>query len=149
MKAIRETAPSSAPLTLGNTVAACQVVDGTLEPGMSIVAASTGKKFQVQEIGLLSPARKQVGALSAGQVGYVIAGMKSTKEALVGDTFCDASVQVCCRRKQGWCARACGPAACLMHVDDMHCGAWPAGSAPRVCASKADGVCQHLPGGLW
>lgn len=41
----------------------------------------------VQEIGILTPKLARTKSLRAGQVGYVISGMKSTKEARVGDTL--------------------------------------------------------------
>jgi GTP-binding protein LepA len=62
-------------------------VDGTLRPGDNVVAAHSGKKYTVQEVGLYSPARHKTPSLSAGHVGYVIAGMKESREAQVGDTL--------------------------------------------------------------
>jgi small GTP-binding protein len=86
------------------------VTEGVLRPGDSITACHSGDRFTVQEVGLMAPAKVPVGTiadtryggaaaaaaaaagscaggLGAGQIGYVIAGMKSTKQALVGDTF--------------------------------------------------------------
>ena len=43
--------------------------------------------FSVQDVGLLTPESHRTGCLSSGQVGYVIAGMRSTKQARIGDTM--------------------------------------------------------------
>lgn len=64
-----------------------QVVQGTIKAGDSISMASTGDRFNVQEVGLLAPARCQVPKLRAGHFGYVIAGIKDVKDARVGDTI--------------------------------------------------------------
>ena len=69
-----------------------KVVDGELKEGMRLCAHSQPKgTYDCQEVGVLLPNRVQTGSLCAGQVGYVIAGMKSTKEARVGDTLCCTS----------------------------------------------------------
>jgi len=43
--------------------------------------------FSVQEIGILTPTSLRTGSLCAGQVGYVIAGLRSTRQARIGDTM--------------------------------------------------------------
>lgn len=47
----------------------------------------TRTDFSVQEIGLLTPTQLRTGMLACGQVGYVIAGLRSTKQAQSGDTM--------------------------------------------------------------
>lgn len=64
-----------------------KIVDGSIAPGDKIVSSHQKTKFEVQETGVLLPHRFKTNALHAGQVGYVIAGMKTTTEAKVGDTF--------------------------------------------------------------
>lgn len=61
--------------------------DGALEKGKPITLAQTGKSYEVLELGLMYPNQKPMSALYAGQVGYLIAGMKTVKEAQVGDTI--------------------------------------------------------------
>lgn len=63
------------------------VKDGSLKKGDQITLAQTGKSYEVLEIGLMFPSETPLAALYAGQVGYVIAGMKTVKEARVGDTI--------------------------------------------------------------
>ncbi|KAL7135745.1 hypothetical protein ABFS83_11G118700 [Erythranthe nasuta] len=63
------------------------VIDGVLRKGDRIVSAGTGKGYQVSEVGIMHPELKPTAVLLTGQVGYVICGMYSTKEARVGDTL--------------------------------------------------------------
>ena len=69
------------------------IVDGCISKGDEISMASTGKKFEVQEVGLLTPSAIAVGTLSSGHVGYVVCGMKDTADARVGDTLTDNTNQ--------------------------------------------------------
>lgn len=64
-----------------------EVIDGTITKGDKIVSAHTGQDYEVLDIGLMYPEPLQTGALYTGQVGFLIAGMKTVKEARVGDTF--------------------------------------------------------------
>ena len=61
--------------------------DGVLKKGDSVTLAQTGNSYEVLEIGLMYPEETPTDALYAGQVGYVITGMKTVKEARVGDTL--------------------------------------------------------------
>uniref|UniRef100_K3WIL9 Translation factor GUF1 homolog, mitochondrial n=1 Tax=Globisporangium ultimum (strain ATCC 200006 / CBS 805.95 / DAOM BR144) TaxID=431595 RepID=K3WIL9_GLOUD len=64
-----------------------KVVDGSIFPGDKIVSSHQKTKYEVQETGVLLPHRFKTNGLHGGQVGYIIAGMKTTTEAKVGDTF--------------------------------------------------------------
>ncbi|DBA00819.1 TPA: hypothetical protein N0F65_004724 [Lagenidium giganteum] len=64
-----------------------KVVDGAIFPGDKICSSHGGTKYDVQETGVLLPHRFKTNGLYGGQVGYIIAGMKTTTEAKVGDTF--------------------------------------------------------------
>jgi GTP-binding protein LepA len=68
-------------------VAFVRVVDGTFEPRAELRAMALGTRFEAQEIGVMSPAMKPVKSLSAGEVGYVITGLKEVSELRVGDTL--------------------------------------------------------------
>ncbi|KAI8533886.1 hypothetical protein RHMOL_Rhmol10G0045200 [Rhododendron molle] len=63
------------------------VVDGTLRKGDKISSAATGQSYEVLDVGIMHPELKPTGVLLTGQVGYVVSGMRSTKEARVGDTL--------------------------------------------------------------
>jgi GTP-binding protein LepA len=68
-------------------VAFVRVVDGRFEPGQALRAMQQGTTFEAEEIGVMSPARTPVEALSAGQVGYVITGLKDVSRLRVGETL--------------------------------------------------------------
>ncbi|GFP79258.1 translation factor guf1 homolog mitochondrial [Phtheirospermum japonicum] len=63
------------------------VVDGALRKGDKISSAATGQSYEVLDVGIMHPELTQTGVLLTGQVGYVVSGMRSTKEARVGDTL--------------------------------------------------------------
>jgi len=64
-----------------------EIIDGCLKKGDIINSAATGETYEVFEIGLMYPDPIATGVLYTGQVGYVIAQIKSVKEARIGDTF--------------------------------------------------------------
>ncbi|KAJ3587392.1 hypothetical protein NHX12_010990 [Muraenolepis orangiensis] len=68
-------------------VANVAVFGGRVRKGDRIVSAYLGKSYEVNELGLLRPHEHPTDALYAGQVGYLVAGMKDVKEAQVGDTL--------------------------------------------------------------
>ncbi|KAI9204416.1 P-loop containing nucleoside triphosphate hydrolase protein [Polychytrium aggregatum] len=63
------------------------VKDGVLKPGEKIVSAHSGLAYEVTNLGLMYPEQTPAAALYAGQVGYVILGMKTCRDAHIGDTF--------------------------------------------------------------
>lgn len=71
-------------------VAYVRVVEGTVRVGMPIKMLSTGKTFQVTELGVFKPRMSPVAELKAGEVGCVIAQMKEVKDTRVGDTITEA-----------------------------------------------------------
>ncbi len=70
------------------------IKDGTIRVGDSITFAQTDRTYEVLEIGLMYPDEMPVEALYAGQVGYLVAGMKTVREARVGDTVFHAKKEV-------------------------------------------------------
>ena len=67
------------------------MVDGEITKGNEISLASSNKKFEIQEVGILNPAPLSVQTLKSGHVGYVVCGMKDTADARVGDTLMDSA----------------------------------------------------------
>lgn len=63
-----------------------RVVDGMIEKDMHIKMMSTGKTFEVNEVGVFTPSPKPVDRLSAGEVGYFTASVKHVGDTRVGDT---------------------------------------------------------------
>ena len=68
-------------------VAFVRVVDGVFRPREQLRAMALGTRFEAQEIGFMSPAMRPVKELGAGEVGYVITGLKDVSELRVGDTL--------------------------------------------------------------
>ena len=73
------------------TVSLVRVMAGSLKSKRRILMMSTGKSYPVEEIGRFTPKRSPCNVLNAGEVGYVIAGIKDIKAARVGDTVTDAA----------------------------------------------------------
>ncbi|MBL8249965.1 MAG: elongation factor 4 [Candidatus Competibacter sp.] len=67
-----------------------RVVDGRITPRQKIQVMSTGRVFQVESVGIFTPKRSEQPVLNAGDVGYIIAGIKDIDGAPVGDTFTGA-----------------------------------------------------------
>ena len=67
-----------------------RVFDGTLAPGKSIRLLSTGKDYPVLSVGAFTPKRVELPSLSAGEVGFVVTGIKSVRETRIGDTVANA-----------------------------------------------------------
>ncbi len=68
-------------------VASVRVVDGALRMGETLRMMSTGADFEPLEIGFFGPDMRPTGELGTGEVGYVATGLKSVRDARVGDTI--------------------------------------------------------------
>lgn len=68
-------------------VSLVRIVNGVLHRGDKMRVMSTGRVYEVTEIGIHTPKRKKCDALSAGEVGYVVSGIKEIQGAPVGDTL--------------------------------------------------------------
>ena len=64
-----------------------RVVDGSVKVGDKIKMFSTGKVFDVTEVGVFTPKMVPVAELSAGEVGYLAASIKNVSDTAVGDTI--------------------------------------------------------------
>ncbi|RAK22448.1 GTP-binding protein LepA [Anoxybacillus vitaminiphilus] len=71
-------------------VAYIRVVEGTVKPGQKIKMMSTGKEFEVVEVGVFTPKPKLVDELTVGDVGFLTASIKNVSDTRVGDTITDA-----------------------------------------------------------
>ncbi len=68
-------------------VAFVRVVDGRFETREPLRAMVQGTSFEAEELGVMSPGREPVEALGAGEVGYVVTGLKDVSRLRVGDTL--------------------------------------------------------------
>ncbi|MFA4828633.1 MAG: translation elongation factor 4 [Thermodesulfovibrionales bacterium] len=67
-----------------------RVFDGKIQAGTKVKLMATGNVFEVFQVGIFSPKMQAVTELSSGEVGYVIAGIKSVTDTKIGDTITDA-----------------------------------------------------------
>lgn len=67
-----------------------RVVDGTVKAGDQILMMQTGKVFDVTEVGIFVPTTKETACLSAGDVGYIAASIKTISDVKVGGTITNA-----------------------------------------------------------
>ena len=72
-------------------VSLVRVMAGTLKKGDKIIAKSIGKAQVVDSVGVFTPKRQEMDSLAAGEVGFVVAGIKEILGAPVGDTITLAS----------------------------------------------------------
>ena len=63
-----------------------RVIDGVLKPKEKIRLMATGAQHLCEQVGVFTPKSLQKTSLSAGEVGFIIAGIKSLEDAKVGDT---------------------------------------------------------------
>jgi GTP-binding protein LepA len=68
-------------------VAFVRVVDGSFSTREPLRAMALGTRFEAEELGFFSPTRSATGTLEAGEVGYVITGLKDVSRLRVGDTI--------------------------------------------------------------
>ncbi|MDR1585651.1 MAG: translation elongation factor 4 [Prevotellaceae bacterium] len=68
-------------------IAYFKVLNGTIRKGDSVKFVATGKEYDADEVGILKLDMHPAQSLSAGNVGYIISGIKTSKEVKVGDTI--------------------------------------------------------------
>src|SRR5699024_687376 len=80
-------------------IAYYRIFNGTLHKGDKVKFVNTGKEYSADEIGILGLKQEERKTIGAGDVGYIITGIKDAKEVKVGDTItlkddpCPAAVQ--------------------------------------------------------
>jgi len=73
-------------------IAFVRVISGELHTGDKLEFLNSGQVLNASEIGVFSPQRQEQKVISAGNVGYIITGLKDIRRILVGDTLCLASL---------------------------------------------------------
>lgn len=68
-------------------VSLVRIVNGTLRKGDKMRVMSTGRVYEIDQVGIFTPKRQKTDVLQAGEVGYVVAGIKEIQGAPVGDTL--------------------------------------------------------------
>ncbi len=69
------------------TIVSCRVFDGAVRPGDVIRLMSNRRTYRVEEVGLFRLEREPRKALASGEVGYLIAGIKTVSDTRIGDTI--------------------------------------------------------------
>jgi GTP-binding protein LepA len=77
--------------TYRGVIAYLRVKEGRLTKGMKVRMFATNTVYEVAEVGVFTPSAQPVERLSAGEVGYMIAGIKTISDVKVGDTVTDDS----------------------------------------------------------
>ena len=66
-----------------------RIHNGVLKKGMKVSLMRSKREYQIEQVGILDPKPKIVDSLSAGEVGFITAAIKSVSDAWVGDTITD------------------------------------------------------------
>jgi GTP-binding protein LepA len=76
--------------TYRGVVSYVRIISGQLKQGTAIKMMSTGKNYDVKEVGIFTPKQSAEKILNAGDVGYIIANMKTSNEVKIGDTITES-----------------------------------------------------------
>ena len=68
-----------------------RVIDGKIVKNMKIKLMSTNQEYFVEKVGVFTPKPKDIDELNAGEIGYIITGIKNLSDTKVGDTICDVT----------------------------------------------------------
>ncbi|NLN61860.1 MAG: elongation factor 4 [Myxococcales bacterium] len=75
--------------TYRGAIVLVRMMSGVLRAGMKVEFMSTGRRYEVAEIGTFAPEMVKLDALHSGEVGYVVCTIKSVHETKIGDTITD------------------------------------------------------------
>ncbi|MGE5812936.1 MAG: translation elongation factor 4, partial [Acidobacteriota bacterium] len=68
-----------------------RVIDGTLTPGMKVRLMAAGQDYEIEQVGVFQPKPVQVQALGVGEVGFIVANIKTVSDAKIGDTITEVA----------------------------------------------------------
>lgn len=103
-----------------------RIFEGTVRTGAQVELISSGAVYEVEELGYLTPKPKKVDRLIAGEVGYIIAGIRELSHARIGDTITEKN------------RRAAQALPGFREVKSMvFCGMFPAGESSVEDLRKA------------
>lgn len=71
-------------------IVSCRLFSGTIMPGNTIMLMSNNAVYKIEEVGVFRLEREKKRVISAGEVGYIIAGIKSVRDTRIGDTITSA-----------------------------------------------------------
>src|SRR5581483_1946495 len=68
-----------------------RLIDGELKKGTKVRLMAQGRDYEVEELGVLTPKPRQIDRLGAGEVGFVVANIKTVADVQIGDTITEAN----------------------------------------------------------
>jgi GTP-binding protein LepA len=68
-----------------------RMIDGAIRTGMKVRLMETGQAYDVEQVGIFSPKPQVVDELGVGEVGFLVAGIKTVTDAKIGDTVTEAA----------------------------------------------------------
>jgi GTP-binding protein LepA len=68
-----------------------RLIDGELRRGMKIRLMAKGRDYEVEDLGVLTPKPRQIERLIAGEVGFIVANIKTVADVSIGDTVTEAA----------------------------------------------------------
>ncbi|MBI3007454.1 MAG: elongation factor 4 [candidate division NC10 bacterium] len=77
--------------TYQGVVVYVRLYDGAVRPGMRIQLMAIGGTYEVSQVGTFAPEMRPAPELVAGEVGYIVAGIKEVRQTKVGDTITEAA----------------------------------------------------------
>ena len=68
-----------------------RIIDGKIKKNMKIKLMSNDQEYVIEKVGVFTPKPKDIEELNSGEIGFIIAGIKTLSETRIGDTICEAS----------------------------------------------------------
>lgn len=68
-----------------------RVIDGEMRKGMKIRLMAKGRDYEVEDLGVLTPKPRQIDKLGVGEVGFMVANIKTVADVSIGDTVTEAA----------------------------------------------------------
>jgi GTP-binding protein LepA len=68
-----------------------RLIDGELKRGLKIRLMATGREYYIEDLGVLTPKPRQIDRLGAGEVGFIVANIKTVADVQIGDTITEAA----------------------------------------------------------
>jgi GTP-binding protein LepA len=72
-------------------VIVARVLEGTLRKGTKIRLMAQGQDYEIEQIGVFSPKPEPIDELGAGEVGFIVANIKTVSDAKIGDTITETN----------------------------------------------------------
>lgn len=70
-----------------------RVIDGVLRKGVKIRLMARGRDYEVEDLGVLTPKPRQIDRLGVGEVGFIVANIKTVADVSIGDTVTETARQ--------------------------------------------------------